>query len=83
MTLLRTIWKHAEVAIGTRPDPASDKSFLYSTSSPAEPWATTTGGIVLIKPGTLSLTPMGDRYRWVGRRSGPEAVGVAIVWRLE
>ncbi|MCL4532294.1 MAG: glycoside hydrolase family 44 protein [Actinobacteria bacterium] len=40
-----------------------DRWFLYATAPPPEPYASTTAGISLLQPGTLTLTPFGERYR--------------------
>ena len=41
---------------------------LYATSPPAEPFASRSGGIGLLDPGSLNLTPFGQQYRsWADR----------------
>jgi len=45
------------------PGSGVDRWFLYATTPPPEPFATASGGISLLQPGSLKPTDLGQRYR--------------------
>jgi len=50
--------------LGAMPQPARvERSFLYATAPPPEPYASRFAGIGLLEPRRLNLTPLGERYR--------------------